>query len=286
MSMGRRGFLKTSLALAAAGAGGALYVRCIEPNWLREKHYDLATPKWPKDMPPLTIAFAADLHVGCPSVTLERLEEIAGRLNAMKADIILLGGDYVVGPHHPVGDYIPPGPIAAVLERLKAPGGVHAVLGNHDWGRDGHGLWRAFEKAGIQVHENSAAPVMGLGQKFWIAGLADDTTRIPRTGRTLSQVKDDSPVILLTHDPATFMETSARPVVTLAGHTHGGQVYLPGVGPLARPAGRCPVRYFYGHIVEEGCDLIVTGGIGTSNLPVRFGVPPEIVRLTIRPSIS
>lgn len=284
MSMGRRGFLRTSLALAAAGAGAALYARYGEPNWLREKHYDLATPKWPKDMPPLTIAFAADFHAGCPSVTLERLEEITERLNGMKADIILLGGDYVVGRKAPKEQYIPPEPIVDVLKNLKAPGGPHAALGNHDWGRDGRGLWRVFEKAGIQVYENSAVKIKTPRHEFWIAGLADDTTRRPDMGGILAQVKDDAPLILMTHDPATFLEKSDRPAVTLAGHTHGGQVSPPGIGPLARPAGRCPKRYFYGHIAEEGCDLIVTGGIGTSNLPVRFGVPPEIVRLTIRPA--
>jgi len=150
MTISRREFLKKSaLALAFAAVAGAVDGLLIEPNWIRNREYELVTPKWPKEMGPLTIAIAADLHVGCPSVSLKTIDKISKRLNDMNADMILLLGDFltargkdglVVG-----GEYVPPEPIAERLAQLHAPLGVHAVLGNHDWLCDGRACgkpWR------------------------------------------------------------------------------------------------------------------------------------------------
>lgn len=197
----------------------------------------------------------------------------------MNADIIVLGGDYLIQGVL-LGLYIPPAPIGEVLAGLKAPLGVYSVLGNHDWWKDGPGMWTALEKAGISVLENSAVKVRKDGFDFWVAGLADDTTRDPDYAKAMADVKDDAPVLMLAHDPANFMDVDGRPVVTLCGHTHGGQVTIPYVSPIVIP-GRAPLKYAYGHVQEQGRDLIVTGGIGTSILPVRFGRRPEIVSLKI-----
>lgn len=280
----RRQFLLSVVKFSALGGlllGG--YVTGIEPNWIRRTHYDLVSPKWPKGYAPLNLAIAADFHVGCPSVNLKRTRNVVERLNALNPDMTLLVGDYlvkgVVG-----GTYVHPGPIADVLGGLRAKYGVYAVLGNHDWWKDGPGMWDALERNGIRVFENGAMKVRRpdlSGQDLWIAGLADDSTRTPDIPATMAQITDDDPVIMMSHDPAPFLEMTDRPVVTVAGHTHGGQVRVPFMPPVFM-AGRGPRRFAYGHIHEKNRDLVVTSGIGTSILPVRFNMLPEIVTMTVR----
>lgn len=273
--LSRRHFLELSGAGLVAGG----YSFLVEPRWLRLCHYTLATPKWPKEMKPLRVAFATDFHVGCPSVGLEEMEHVIRKINDLNADIILLGGDFLIqrvllGTHFSVEE------IAAPFSKLSAPLGVYTVLGNHDWWGDAKGLWRNLEEAGVKVLENNAVKVDGSGFSFWVAGMADDTTRKPDYSKTMADVADDAPVVMLAHDPASFMEIGARPVVTLCGHTHGGQVTIPYISPIIIP-GRAPLKYAYGHIREGGRDMIVSGGIGTSILPVRFGRRPEIVLIEV-----
>lgn len=281
LKMTRRQLLSKGLSavLFAAPVAGA-YSFAVEPSWLRLKKYELASAKWPQDYKTLRIAIAGDLHVGCPSVGLEEVDRIVNDLNALNADIILLLGDFLIGGVV-LGRFIGPQPIADKLAALKAPLGVYSVLGNHDWWKDGQGMWKALESAGIRVLENDSVFIKSDGGGFWLSGLADDTTRMPDIGATLAKVTDDKPLIMMTHDPATFLEMTGRPVVTLAGHTHGGQVAFPVIGPVIVP-GRSPLKYAYGHIREQERDLIVTSGVGTSILPVRFGRRPEIIELVIR----
>jgi predicted MPP superfamily phosphohydrolase len=181
---------------------------------------------------------------------------------------------------------------------LSAPLGVHAILGNHDWWQDrtvqrtGHGspeARHALESAGIVVHENDAVRLSKAGQAFWLAGLGDQLAFYPmrrrRPGRrigvddlpaTLAKVTDDAPLILLAHEPdiVARMPSPERVALTLSGHTHGGQIRLFGWSP--RVPSRYGNRFAYGH-VRDRCDLIVSGGLGCSIMPVRIGVPPEIV---------
>lgn len=276
----RKFILNTFYAGISTCAGLAGYSFFVEPNWLRVTEYTLKSHKWPNGKPPLKIAVIADLHVGCPSVNLATLKTIVDKTNTLNADCILILGDYLISVVL-LGKKIKPEPIAEILAGLKAPLGVYSVLGNHDWWEDGQGMWNALERVGIKVLENDALPVKRAeGDIFWIAGLADDTTRTPDIHATLQKIETDDPVILMTHDPATFVKSSERPVVTLAGHTHGGQIAPPFWGPIVIP-GRAPIKYAYGHIVENNCDLIVSCGIGTSILPVRFNRRPELIHLTI-----
>ncbi len=284
MESNRRNFFKRLLVAAGvAGTGGlgaGVYAYAIEPRLIRIKEYDLPTKKWPTSHKSLRVAIAGDFHVGCPSIDLDAMDGVVDRINALSADIILLVGDFLIGGVVG-GKYIGPEPIAGKLSRLKAPLGVHAVLGNHDWWKEGEAMWAALEKAGIKVFENNAVRISHAGGDFWLAGLADDTTRTPDIAKTLGDVKDDAPVIMMSHDPAPFLEMNERPVVTVCGHTHGGQVALPFWGALVIP-GRAPIRYAYGHVNEGNRDMIVTSGLGTSILPVRFSRRPEIISLTIR----
>jgi hypothetical protein len=181
---------------------------------------------------------------------------------------------------------------------LRAPLGVHAILGNHDWWddktaqRDGEGptvARRALEAAGIPVYENDARRLTKDGHPFWLAGLGDQLAYVParrfrpvrRIGvddlaATLRKVTDDAPVILLAHEPDVAVRVPARVALQLSGHTHGGQVRLLGWSPVS-PSGP---KLVYGHI-RMNCDLVISGGLGCSIMPFRIGVPPEIVLVTL-----
>jgi uncharacterized protein len=179
------------------------------------------------------------------------------------------------------GEFMEPERIAESLRGLRAPLGVYAVLGNHDWWFDGPRVTRAFEGVGIRVLENDAARVERNGRSLWLAGLADLWTRKPDVSRALTGVTDDGPVIVFTHNPDLFPQVPPRAALTLAGHTHGGQVCLPLLGRPVVPS-EFGQRYADGHVVEGGRHLFVSSGVGTSIIPVRFRVPPEVVILTLR----
>jgi len=178
--------------------------------------------------------------------------------------------------------FITPEAIGNALAGLRAPLGIVAVLGNHDWWFDGPRVRHALESRGVRVLENESVPIMYRGKSFWLAGLADLWTRGNGLLQTMAKIDDAGPVLVLMHNPDLFPEMPERVSLTLAGHTHGGQVDLPIAGRLIVPSS-FGQRYAYGLVEENGKKLIVTGGIGTSILPVRFRVPPEVVILTLIP---
>jgi uncharacterized protein len=293
----RRKFFRFAAGLGAFGASTVGYGFGVEPVLrLRVARYHILPPQWPADFQ-LTIAVVADLHACDPWMSLQHIEAIVEHTNALKADIVVMLGDYVAGHHH-VTRIIPANEWAAVLAGLKAPLGVHAILGNHDYWddktvqRDGQGPTvsrRALEAVGIPVYENDATRLTKASRPFWLAGLGDQLAYVParrfrpvrRIGvddltATLAKVTDAAPVILLAHEPDVAMRVPARVALQLSGHTHGGQVRLFGWSPVA-PSGRLLA---YGHIRTK-CDVIVSGGLGCSIMPFRLGVPPEIVLVTL-----
>jgi predicted MPP superfamily phosphohydrolase len=293
----RRQFFKVIGGFGALSASTAAYGFGEPVLRLRVARYDITPMQWPVDFP-LKIAVIADLHACDPWMSLPRIEAIVARTNALKPDVIVMLGDYVAGHRH-VTRTIPASEWAPVLAGLKAPLGVHAILGNHDWWedktvqREGQGptiARRALEAAGIPVYENDAKRLSKAGRPFWLAGLGDQLAYLParrfrpvrRIGvddlaATLAKVTDDAPVVLLAHEPDVAMRVPARVALQLSGHTHGGQVRLFGWSPVV------PTRYdkfAYGHS-RENCDVIVSGGLGCSIMPFRLGVPPEIVLVTL-----
>jgi predicted MPP superfamily phosphohydrolase len=201
---------------------------------------------------------------------------------------VVLLGDYVAH-HRFVTEHVPPEVWAAQFARLAAPLGVWAIFGNHDWWFDIRPVRGALEQVGIPCLENRAVLLGEGGARFWIAGLADQLAHRLGRGRyrglddlsgTLRQVTTDHPVILLAHEPDIFVKVPPRVCLTLAGHTHGGQIRIPLLWPKFVPS-RYGARFAYGHIVESGRHMIVSGGLGTSFAPVRLGMPPEIVHLEI-----
>ena len=137
-----------------------------------------------------------------------------------------------------------------------------------------------MDGGGIVVLENDKFRINLPCGPFWVVGLADDTTRRPLPELILEDIPNGETIIIIAHDPANFLETPDRSLIYFAAHTHGGQVYLPLFGALIVP-GRAPRHYAYG-IIEEGNKVMyVTSGIGTSMLPIRFNMPPEVVFMTV-----
>ncbi|WP_454621388.1 metallophosphoesterase [Bradyrhizobium cenepequi] len=295
----RRQFFRSIGGLTALTASTSAYGFGVEPVLrLRVTRYHLTPAGWPADFP-LKIAVIADLHACDPWMSLERIEAIVARTNALQPDIIVMLGDYVAGHRH-VTRFIPANEWAAVLANLKAPLGVHAILGNHDYWddktvqREGQGLTvahRALEANGIPVYENDARRLTKAGRPFWLAGLGDQLAYMPARrfrpvrrigvddlGATLAKVSDDAPLILLAHEPDVALRVPSRVALQLSGHTHGGQVRLLGWSPAVPP--RQGVELAYGHLRTK-CDVIVSGGLGCSIMPFRIGVPPEIVLVTL-----
>ena len=272
--------LLASLALGALGLAWGFW---LEPQRLVVSRSELVLPGWPAKLAGLRVALLSDLHIGSPFWDLQALSRLVERTNAEKPDLVLLAGDYQINDV-PGGVFVDAEPIAERLSALKAPLGVVAVLGNHDWWNDGERTRRAFSAHGITVLEESAQQLERDGQSFYVVGLADQLTRRSSPRAVLAQVPSRTPTLLLVHEPdvfETFPSLGLSPTLTLAGHTHGGQVWLPLLGRRVVPSA-FGQRYAYGHVVEAGRHLFVTSGVGTSVLPVRFLVPPEIALLTLR----
>ncbi|GAB1722331.1 MAG: metallophosphoesterase [Nitrospira sp.] len=273
------GYFLSGLLVVLAGWG-----LWWEPASLSTREYELALPGWPASARDLRIAVLADLHTGSPHNDLEKLQDIVQAANRAQPDLVLLAGDFVI--HGVVGGhFIEPEASARVLRSLQAPLGVYAVLGNHDWWFDGTRVRKALEAEGIPVLEDRAIPLMFHHTSIWLAGVSDFWEAAHDVRRALSGVDETSPVIVVTHNPDVFPEIPGRVTLTIAGHTHGGQVAVPGWGRPVVPS-QFGERYAIGHIVEGGRHLFVSTGIGTSILPVRFRVPPEISIMTIRSTLT
>ncbi|MDX8441568.1 metallophosphoesterase [Mesorhizobium australafricanum] len=296
----RRGFLRliggSFLSMVSLGA----YAVGIEPMLLAHvKRYALTPPRWPAGLK-LRVAALADIHACHPWMTPERIASLVEKTNALQPDMIVLLGDYVDGMRLVTADVSAPD-WASALSGLRAPLGVLSILGNHDWWHD-HAAQRAeagptaarkaLESVGIPVLENDVVRLEKDGHGFCIAGLADQLAIRPSKalGRrgfkgmddldgTLAKVSDTTPVILLAHEPDIFPKVPGRVSLTLSGHTHGGQVRLFGYSPVV--PSDFGNRYAYGHVVENDRNLIVSGGLGFSIAPIRFGVRPEILQIDL-----
>lgn len=223
----------------------------------------------------LRVLLIADTHEGWPDMPPARLEAIVAQANALKPDLILLAGDYQGGKlldlRRTDGLERAIRPFAA----LKAPLGVYAVMGNHDSMR-----WTPFvfaRQPGPRLLVNAhvdVGPVVVAGANSAILG-----TDIQGT---LAGIPPGKPILLLLHEGDHFQyeKVPNRPILALSGHTHGGQIMLPLIGSLGeRFVG--PTLCRRGSCSVNGWPLFVTSGVGTSWLPLRIGVPPEMVLLTL-----
>ena len=280
----RRRLGRVLIVWIALAFAALVYGMAVEPRRLVQRDYTLAPANWPARCDGLRIDHVSDIHTGSPGNGLDNLDRIVARLTASDSDAVVLTGDYVIlsvlG-----GRYIPADRIAPHLRALTARKPVFAVLGNHDWWKDGRAVQRALESAGVVLLEDDARRVRLRGCDVWMVGVGDLWTAPHNVRRAFSTVSGDAPAIVLTHNPALWPQVPPRASLVLAGHTHGGQISLPGIGQPAQ-WGKPENRYIRGVYYEGGRLLFVSPGIGTSILPMRLGVPPEISRLTLRARVS
>lgn len=280
------------VAVIVIAASLVFYGFFVEPNRLVTRHETVQIANWPRELNDLRIAVLSDIHAGGSFINERKLRTIVERTNELQPEMIVILGDYISGDgrRHPLR--MAPSTFAAVLKDFRAPLGVYSVLGNHDWWYDGREVRTALEQNGIKVLDDEVFQVkVDRGQaqgteaqatSLWLVGLADLWTRPQRIETTVSQVPHNVPVIALTHNPDIFPRVPSRVQLLLAGHTHGAQIHLPFIGYVVQPSNTYGERYARGHVFENGHHLFVTTGIGTSIISVRFGVPPEIVLLTVK----
>ncbi|HSE33292.1 MAG TPA: metallophosphoesterase [Pyrinomonadaceae bacterium] len=268
------------LAIALVIVGLGLWAFVIEPNRL-VIHYERIVVSSPRaDSRPLRIAAIGDIHAGSPFINRSKLKQLVELTNGQQPDLIVLLGDYMVRDKF-YQKLIEPEITASVLKDLHAPLGVYAVLGNHDSWYDPERVKRAFEKEGITILDNDVRELRVSERSVWLIGLADAQTNRHDIRGTLARVPEGASIIVLEHHPDTFLELPPEVKLMLAAHTHGGQVNLPFLGRLIVPSSYGK-RYAAGIIREGGKTMFVTTGVGTSILPVRFRVPPEIAILNVQ----
>jgi len=291
----RRRFLTGFGAATLGGASLLSYASAYEAGYALElTSYRLTPPLWPPEFQ-LKIAIIADIHACYPWMSEQRIAQIVALANAQKPDLTVLLGDFVC-THRFVSGYVPPGAWAEELARLEAPLGVYSILGNHDWGSaaiptdppdDSASVRRALVQARIPVLENQSIRLWQGRRPFWLIGLGDQLAH-KRGGRarmfhvddlpaSLRVLNDDAPAILLAHEPYIFGHVPDRIALTLSGHMHGGQINLPLLGSPFLHGGPRYTKHIYGVYREGKRMLLLSGGLGTSFVPLRVLRPPEVV---------
>lgn len=251
----------------------------LEARWLTVSRHTFAHPRIPDGFEGFRLVFLADIHHG-PNFSRERVASLVRRVNALEPDLIVLGGDYV--HRHP--DYIEP--VFKELAALRAPHGVHGVLGNHDHWESAPRTRAAMASAGIGILDNNAVWVERDGDRIRLGGVGDLWEDTPNLAPTLDGVSADDLVVLLCHEPdfAERLEDD-RIDLLLAGHTHGGQVTVLGLWAPVLPT-RYGNKYRSGWVQTEHTTVFITRGVGTISPPVRFFCRPEIVVLELRRSAA
>ena len=257
---------KSILSVLVLGLFLLLWAYFVEPNFLKIKSYQIKNSQ----LAGLKVVFAGDFHVS-PKQT-DFLKKTVYKINQQNPDIVFLGGDFVKG--HRKSSSLPPEQIADELGNIRSKYGVYAVLGNHDWWYNGEEIENTLRYNGISVLNNQNIQIKSPDFNFFVAGVDDYTTGKSNLSEALKNVKQ--PIILLSHNPDIFPTVPKGVSLTLAAHTHGGQITLPFYGAVFTSSeyGR---RYAYGLIEENEHQMIVTKGIGTSILPLRLFCTPEIV---------
>ena len=273
-------WLATQLGLssdAAFGSAGALALAC---GWRavrrrpRVRRRDVLIDGLPEALDGYRIGQLSDVHCG-PHTPAERVADWVERLNALEVDLVAVTGDLIThGSTHT-------GAVARALGALQARDGVFACMGNHDYFTDGDGFVDELERAGLCVLRNRGVVLSRNGARLYVAGVDDTWTSRDDVDAALAARPDGVPTVLLAHDPNLFPQAAAREVeLMLSGHTHGGQLAVPGVRRLSLARF---VSHFTAGLYRRGRSwLYVNCGAGTTGPPVRLGAPAELAVLTLR----
>jgi uncharacterized protein len=282
MSVSRRKFIKLTtgsvLALGVPIIAGGAYATQIEPQALDITRLDVALPNLPKAFDGMTIVQISDLHFG-DWMTSRRMPNITGQVNDLQPDIIAITGDFVSG-----GNPESAAEAGRAVSKLVAREKIFAILGNHDyWLERAIPIRKALlEASNIFLMRNVRVPLERSGQTLYIAGIDDIWERRQQPDEALNGIPDSSAVIALVHEPDFADELSKRRQVglQLSGHSHGGQVRIPGIGAINLPyLGK---KYDLGLYNLNGMALYVNRGLGMIRPYVRFNCRPEITHITLR----
>jgi uncharacterized protein len=267
--------LMTGAAALGVAIAGGLYSRFVHPFRPRLNHQFIQLPRAHRHLDGLTIAFATDLHVG-PHFSAENLEPSIRILERVKADIVLFGGDYISESPRYLDK------VQAPLARMAATAkiGAWGMLGNHDIANIRSRVMEMLEPTGIRMLANESVRIETDRGDLWLVGVDDVLLGKSDLTGAFAGVPADAACIAMWHEPdlAERMEPYG-PFLLLSGHTHGGQVRLPLVGPVATP--KLGKRYITGRFQLGDMTLFVSNGLGMYRPPVRFNCPPEIVVFTL-----
>jgi predicted MPP superfamily phosphohydrolase len=265
----RRRLLEVATAVVVGTVTGLNADSVIhEQSILTLTRQEIALGAWPQALDGLTIGFLTDLHRST-TVSRELIERAVDLVLAQRPDLVVLGGDYISFAERTYVDSV-----AESLARLRAPHGVFGVLGNHD---DDRYVPAALSKSGIEVLRDERTRLTIAGQALDLVGVRYWTRRVEEIESLLD---GRQPVrLLLAHDPRRLREAAELqfPLV-LSGHTHGGQIVLPGLGAVA--ARKFPIAW--GLTSQDDTQLFVSRGVGTVYIPVRYHCPPEVAMVTLR----
>jgi len=280
-SPGRRQFLERSASAVVAapfvaGAYGLFYGR-LNLEITRQR---IRLARLPKAFAGFRIVQLSDIHIG-PFMTEDQIREYVRIANGLKPDLLALTGDFVTW------DPSTQRAVVSALTGLRAPFGIFGCLGNHEaWSRTEDSITRMFQQVGIRILRRERVPVSTQGESFNLIGVDFETRRHMSPGNEKfvhrylegveSLVAADTVNILMSHNPDTFDRAAEMGIdLSLAGHTHGGQVALEFVSPEIAPS-RLVTPYVSGWFQKPGGQLYVNRGIGTIGVPMRVGAPPEI----------
>ncbi|MEQ1722857.1 MAG: metallophosphoesterase [Pseudobdellovibrio sp.] len=247
----------------------------IEPSLLKEQRIE--SSKWKGSS--IRIVFFSDLHAGAPHINEKYISDLVLRINLLKPDVILIGGDLVINGVIG-GSPIAINKIGEMLSKLEARLGVFAVLGNHDWWNDSASIIKSLKSAGIIILENKSVVLDHKGYKFSVVGVGDAYTNHADFKLAIKEVPEGQQVVLFMHDPSVLLEIRQKFYFAFAGHMHGGQIFIPGYGAIITP-GDAPKDWADGWVNSEFGKIYVSKGIGTSIVPVRLNALPEYVVLDL-----
>lgn len=281
MSVGRRRFLKTLAAGAVVGITTPTYAHEIEPEHLEVVRREVRLPDWPAHADGLRVGHLGDFHCH-DDRAVARAARAARLLLEQKPDVVFLTGDYITGRTDMDADFeAQANACAKALAPLKqTPRGVFAVMGNHDLTHSAFRFCRtALERVGFQVLINQSAPLPGA-DCVWLVGLGSRSVKAQNMEAALEGVPAGSVRLLLVHEPDYADESPGGFALQFSGHSHGGQIRLPGLRPLY-----CPD---FGRKYPEGLEntlthpVYTTRGVGMMGPQMRFCCPPEVTLLTLR----
>ncbi|MBZ5683808.1 MAG: metallophosphoesterase [Acidobacteriia bacterium] len=280
----RRKFIKRAavVGVAAIAADSTL----IEPDRPRLIRKEIALRRWPSRLDGFTIALLSDFHYD-PYFSVHPIRSAVEIVSGLRPDLIALTGDFVSVPlfGNSAKGAADAEPCAQLLGKLRAPHGVWSVLGNHDVFSDADRVTNALHAVGISTLLNRSIAIEKDGARFWLGGVDDVLGGSADVPGTLRGIPSEEAAVLMAHEPDYADYVAGYPVdLQLSGHTHGGQVRFPFVGPLVLPA--LAKKYVWGLFKIRDLTLYTNAGIGTVELPVRWNCPPEITFITVRKSPS